>query len=144
MIPCLKLKSGRDWDLFIFRILLVRIDVWKIQTGFTANRLLLEQELQEPIHVKFGMVHDRFENVEQYVRKLDEIMRDSRRIIRDNLKGALSILEDKIMMKNWKLKLIKLKILFINKSLCIKDVRNYYQQMMVLFVTRVLSPFLLK
>ena len=50
---------------------------------------MLGREVHKPFHVKFGIVTDGFENNGEYVRKLDEIMRETRRIARDNLKGTL-------------------------------------------------------
>ena len=89
MIRCLKLKSEKDWDVYLPHITSAIRCLENPSTGFTANRLMLGREVHKPIHVKFGIVPDGFENVGEYVRKLDEIMRETHRVARDNLKGAL-------------------------------------------------------
>ena len=89
MIRCLKLKSEKDWDVYLPHITSAIRCLENPPTGFTANRLMLGREVHKPIHVKFGIVPDGFENVGEYVRKLDEIMRETHRIARDNFKGTL-------------------------------------------------------
>ena len=74
---------------------------------------MLGREVHKPIHVKFGIVPDGFVNVGEYVRKLDEIVRETHRIARDNLKGILRTrkrdYDVKLKTENYQLEILFIK-----------------------------------
>ena len=89
MIRCLKMKSEKDWDVYLPHITSAIHCLRNPPTGFSANRLMLGREVTKPVYVDFGLVPKKFQNAGDYVRKLEEVLRETHRIARENLKGTL-------------------------------------------------------
>ena len=87
-IHCLKLKSETDWDIHLPHMTSAIRCLENPSTGFTANRLVSGWEAHKSVHIHFNLMHKKFVNVGDYVRKLDEVLRETHRISRNNLKGA--------------------------------------------------------
>lgn len=89
MIRCLKLKSEKDWDVYLTHITSAIRCLENPSTGFSANRLMLGREVNKPVHVHYGLQGEGSVNEGEYVKKLDFVMRETHKIARDNLKGTL-------------------------------------------------------
>ena len=89
MVRCLKLKSEKDWDIYLPHITSAIRCLENPSTGFTANKLMLGREVHKPVHIHFDLMPEKFQSAGEYVRKLNEVMRETHRIARNNLKGTL-------------------------------------------------------
>ena len=89
MVRCLKLKSEKDWDIYLPHITSAIRCLENPSTGFTANKLMLGREVHKPVHIHFDLMPEKFQSAGEYVKRLDEVMRETHRIARNNLKGTL-------------------------------------------------------
>ena len=56
MVPCLKLKSEKDWDIYLPYITSAIRCLENPSTGFTANKLMLGREVHKPVHIHFDLM----------------------------------------------------------------------------------------
>ena len=57
MVWCLKLKSIKDWDIYLPHITSAIRCLENPSTGFTANKLMLGREVHKPIHIHFDLIN---------------------------------------------------------------------------------------
>ena len=92
MVWCLKLKSEKDLDIYLPHITSAIRCLENPSTGFTANKLMLgtqERYVHKPVHIHFDLMPEKFQNAGEYVKKLDEVLRETHPIARSNSKGTL-------------------------------------------------------
>ena len=87
MIRCLKVKSEKDWDIYLPHITSATRCLENPSTGFSANRLMLGREVHKPAHVHF--VCSVSVSRSEYIKRLDFVMWETHRIARETLKGTL-------------------------------------------------------
>ena len=92
MIRCLRDKNIRDWDSYLPHIAgAIRATVSR-RTGFTPNKLMLGGEVYKSADLLFGT--DKVNRVSktppEYVVHLEEVMKASHKIARENLRSSVS------------------------------------------------------
>ena len=88
-IRCLKVKSEKDWDIYLPHITSAIRCLENRSTGFSTNRLMLGREVHKPAHVHFGLSSLVSVSVSEYIKRLNFVMRETHCIGRENLKGIL-------------------------------------------------------
>ena len=71
MIRCLKVKSEKDWDIYLPHITSAIRCLENPSTGFSANRLMLGREVDKLAHVHFGMSSPVIVSGSEYIKRLD-------------------------------------------------------------------------
>jgi len=92
-VRCLRGKRVTDWDLVIPQIASAIRSTVNRSTGYTPNKLMLGREVFKPVDLVFGLnqQYSKSSTVSDYVAELEERMRFSHQIARENLDGNIKI-----------------------------------------------------
>lgn len=100
-VRCFIGKSQNKWDENLQQIAgAIRSSVNR-STGFTPNKLMLGREVNIPAQLMFPNVHEKREDMEQFVSNLVESITNAHEVARSNLKSSL-----KRMKRNYDLRVL--------------------------------------
>ena len=90
MIQCLREHNIKDWYIYLPQIAGGMPTTVSRNTGFTANNLILWREVNKSADILFGVGRtNRISQSPDYLVRLEKIIKEARRVTRDNLKSSV-------------------------------------------------------